>query len=378
MASVWRNALFNNNRMKLGTFCTNTVNATTLAPEMTLPSWDACIEAARMADTAGFEAITPIARWKGYVDNDPEHVSHQIMEAFTFAAAIAQATTYSTVFATTHAPTIHPVAIAKMAATIDHISGGRFALNVVGGWNRREFDMFGIDLLGHDERYVYLAEWVQLLKRLWTGEEFDHHSHYFKMKAALARPRPVQQGGIPIMNAGTSEMGMRFAAKHSDIGFCMPIGDDIRGWAPQVQNFKKIAREEFGREIQIWTNASVVQRSNRAEALEFRSYCVEEMLDHKALDSLIATMVRENGWDDDDRRIGFMRARMSGGSGFPLLGSANDIAEQLGLMADAGIDGVLMTWIDYLDGIRKFADNVLPLLEEAGLRQPWSRSSIPS
>src|SRR5690606_19092245 len=121
----------------------------------------------------------------------------------------------------------------------DHISGGRFALNVVGGWNRREFDMFGIDLLGHDERYVYLAEWVQLLKRLWTGEEFDHHSHYFKMKAALARPRPVQQGGIPIMNAGTSEMGMRFAAKHSDIGFCMPIGDDIRGWAPQVQNFKK-------------------------------------------------------------------------------------------------------------------------------------------
>lgn len=370
MASISGNALFNLNRIKLGTFCTNTVNATTLAPEMTLPSWDACIEAAKMADNAGFEAITPIARWKGYVDNDPDHVSHQIMEAFTFASAVAQATTYSTVFATTHAPTIHPVAIAKMAATIDHISKGRFALNVVGGWNRREFDMFGIGLLEHDERYVYLAEWVQLLKRLWTGEEFDHYSDYFKMKAALARPRPVQARGIPIMNAGTSDMGMRFAAKHSDIGFCMPIGDDIRTWAPQVERFKKIAREEFGREIQIWTNASVVQRNSRAEAIEFRRYCVEEMLDHRALDSLISTMVRENGWQDDDRRISFMRSRMSGGSGFPLLGAADDIAAQLGQMAEAGIDGVLMTWIDYLDGIMNFSETVIPRLEEMGLRDP--------
>jgi len=120
------------------------------------------------------------------------------MEAFTFSAAIAQATRYSTVFTTTHAPTIHPVAVAKMSATIDHVSGGRFALNIVGGWNRREFDMFGIDLLEHDTRYVYLADFLAVLRRLWTGEEFDYRSPYFTMKGALAGQSPAKPPVFPL------------------------------------------------------------------------------------------------------------------------------------------------------------------------------------
>jgi len=62
------NPLYNDNQMKLGTFCTNTVNSPTLVPEMTRPTWKNCLAAALLADRSGFEAITPIARWKGYLD----------------------------------------------------------------------------------------------------------------------------------------------------------------------------------------------------------------------------------------------------------------------------------------------------------------------
>jgi alkanesulfonate monooxygenase SsuD/methylene tetrahydromethanopterin reductase-like flavin-dependent oxidoreductase (luciferase family) len=366
------NPLYNGNKLKLGTFCTNTVNSPTLVPEMTRPTWNNCLDAAVLADRSGLEAITPIARWKGYLDGKPDHLSNDIMEAFTFSAAIAQATRYSAVFTTTHAPTIHPVAVAKMSATIDHISGGRFALNIVGGWNRREFDMFGIDLLEHDTRYVYLADFLGVLKRLWTGEEFDYRSPYFTMKGALARPVPCQSAGIPVMNAATSLTGMRFAARHADICFCMPRGDDPRAWRDEVQQYKRLARDEFGREIQVWTNASVVQSDSRAAALAYRERYTHELLDVEAIDGIIETMIKENGWDRNDPKVAFMRTRMSGGSGYPLLGCAQEIAEQLQSMAAAGIDGVLMTWIDYIDGISRFARDVMPLLVRAGLRKSFT------
>lgn len=373
MTMLAANPLFNSNRLKLGTFCTNTISAITLAPELTPPRWENMLQAARLADGYGFEAITPIARWKGYLDGVPDHPSNDIFEAFTFAAAIAQATSRAAVFATSHAPTLHPVAVAKMASTIDHVSGGRFALNVVGGWNRREFDMFGIDLLEHDERYAYLAEWLGLLRRLWSGEEFDQETAHFRLKGAVAHPVPIR-GSIPIMNAATSMTGMRFAARYSDIGFCTPHGDDPRLWAPEVAAYKKLAREEFGREIRIWTNASVVQRDSVAEAREYFDHYTGEALDKVALDSFIATVVRENGLDPQDPKVAFMRRRIAGGTGYPLLGDAPAIAMDLAAMSEAGIDGVLLTWVDYLDGISRFGREVMPLLEERGLRQQLRHS----
>ena len=62
---------------------------------------------------------------------------------------------------TSHVPTVHPVMAAKQATTVDHISNGRFALNVVCGWFRPELEMFGAPLMEHDMRYEYAAEWVE-------------------------------------------------------------------------------------------------------------------------------------------------------------------------------------------------------------------------
>jgi dimethylsulfone monooxygenase len=366
------NPLFNGNKLKLGTFCSNTIANMTLVPEQWRPTWENCLAAARLADQGGLEAVVPIARWKGYLDDKADHPSHEVLDVFTMAAAVAQATRYSCVFATSHAPTMHPIVVAKQCATIDAISNGRSALNIVGGWNRREFEMFGIELLEHDRRYVYLADWLTALRRLWTDRgEFDQHSEFFHMKGAISHPHPRQQGGVPIMNAALSPVGIRFSAQHSDIGLITPFGNSPEDWKPQIAAYKKTAREEFGREIQIWTSTSVVQRDTQKEAEDYLRRYSEEMLDREALDSIMHTISTENNIPTGSERLAFQRSRMAIGAGYPLVGTAQHIAKDLVAISEAGVDGVIMTWVNYIDGIKRFVAEVVPLLERAGLREPF-------
>ncbi len=361
----------NDQPLKLGIFCANTMPALTTVPELFKPTWDECLRIAVMADEAGFEAIVPIARWKGYVDGDFGHPSHDVIEPFTYAAAIAQATRRIGVFATTHAPTVHPLIVAKQAATIDAISGGRFGMNVVGGWNRREFEMFGIAMLDHEERYAYLADWLELIRRLWreTGE-FDVESRWFSMKGALSRPQPIQGGAVPIINAGFSETGMRFAARHSDIGLIGIFGEDSAQWAEQIGRYKALAHDSFGKTIQVWTNAQLVLRDTDREAAAYLKHYSEECADDAAIDGFISTLARENQVAEDSPQMRFMRRTVALGSGLPLVGSAESVAARLIALSRAGLDGVILSAIDYVDGLTRFERDVLPRLEEAGVRLP--------
>ena len=74
-------------------------------------------------------------------------------------------------FATSHISLNHPIIAAKQSTVIDHISNGRFALNIVTGWNQPEIDMFGQAMLGHEDRYACAEEWLAIVKRLWTEDE---------------------------------------------------------------------------------------------------------------------------------------------------------------------------------------------------------------
>jgi alkanesulfonate monooxygenase SsuD/methylene tetrahydromethanopterin reductase-like flavin-dependent oxidoreductase (luciferase family) len=361
--------IFGRNRLNLGVFCANTMPALTTAPDLFRPSWHESLTVAKMADDAGFEALVPIARWKGYVDDAFEHPSNEVLEPFTYAAAMAQATRQIAVFATTHAPTVHPLIVAKQAATIDVISGGRFAMNVVGGWNRREFDMFGIELLGHEERYVYLTEWLGIIRRLWSSDvEIDVSNKYFRMSRALSLPHPVQGADVPIMNAGFSATGMRFAAANSDIGLIGLFGQDEQAWSEQIARYKRLARDEFGKTIQVWTNAPVVLRDTDKEAEDRRRYYSEETADQVAIDSFIATLARENKVPEDSEQMRFMRRTVVLGTGTPLIGSAETIARTLESLSRAGLDGGIMSYVDFVDGLHRFQRDVLPRLEAAGLR----------
>jgi len=366
------NPLFGPNRLKLGTFCTNTALSLTTVPEVWSPQWPNIVAAAELADASGLEAIVPIARWKGYVDGDAGHATHFVQEAFTFAAAVAQATTHAAVFATSHAPMLHPLVVAKQAATIDHISGGRFALNVVGGWNRREFEMFGIDLIEHAHRYAYLREWLEIVRTLWSSEgETDFATPHFTMKKALCQPRPVQRPGPPIMNAGLSSAGMAFAAENSDIAFVSLNGDDPEQWRTQVLQYKRLAREKRGVDLQVWTNVHIVQHETVAAAMAERTRFADTFRDHRAVEGFLTTIMAESGVPADPAVAEMLRSRLATGAGFPLVGDAATIAATLRTISEVGINGALLGFVNFLDGLPPFLRDVLPLLEKAGLRAPF-------
>ena len=235
-----KNALCNQNKLKIAAFCINNYAIPTVSPQVTMPTIEEVVTVAKMADTAGFEGLVPICRWKGYIDERPNHPLNYVLDPFVLAGTLAHATRYSTLFTTLNTPTAHPVFVAKQAATIDRLSGGRFAMNIVGGWNRREFKMFGIDLLEHDERYRYMEEWLEVVRALWeSAEEVNHKGKYFDVQGALCRPQPVQRR-VPIMNAGLSPTGRAFAAQHSDIAFIALLGNEPENWIANCR-FKPIS-----------------------------------------------------------------------------------------------------------------------------------------
>jgi alkanesulfonate monooxygenase SsuD/methylene tetrahydromethanopterin reductase-like flavin-dependent oxidoreductase (luciferase family) len=92
------------------------------------------------------------------------------------------------------------------------------------------------------------------------------------------------------------------------------------------------------------------------------------MADHVAIDSFIATLARENKVAEDSEQMRFMRRTVVLGSGMPLVGCAETIAKTLIALSRAGLDGVIMSYVDFVDGLHRFQRDVLPRLAAAGLR----------
>ncbi|MFD0849010.1 LLM class flavin-dependent oxidoreductase [Sphingosinicella xenopeptidilytica] len=368
------------NKLKLGIFCTNGRGTAqhTRVPEANQQDWSLSLRAACAVDDAGYEAIVPFARWKGYLKDKPDHVSAYALDPFTWAAGIAQATKQIGIFVTSHAASMHPVLAAKQTATIDHISDGRLTLNVVGGWNRPELEMFGAPLREHAQRYEHLAEWLKLVRMLWrSSEEFDHHGEFFDIVGGVSLPKPVQGGGPLIMNAGTSERGKRFACEHADVCFIGLPSEEPEDVREGITSYKRLAREMFGRDVQVWAHTFVVQRDTQREAEDYLKYYSVIHQNRASVDALIEKTAQEsNGLSREF--LEQVRDRFAAGAGgFPLVGTPSHIAARLEMLSHAGLDGVLFTWVDYLDGIERFNSQVLPLLEQAGLRRPFGRVGGP-
>ncbi|HEX7856767.1 MAG TPA: LLM class flavin-dependent oxidoreductase [Sphingobium sp.] len=357
--------------MKLGLFGLNGIGISmTKVPEALSGDWSASVRASKVADQVGIEALVPYARWKGYVEEEPEHRSGIALDCYTWAAATGQATTQSAVFTTSHVPTIHPILAAKQCATIDHISGGRLALNVVAGWNRPELEMFGAAMREHDDRYAQAGEWIELLRRLWTEDEaFDHEGSYYRVSKAISLPKPVQHPFPPIMNAGGSDRGREFAAKYADIAFVIVKADDEASIRAEVDAYRKLAREEYGRDIQVWTFSYVVQRPTEKEARDYLHYYAEENGDDRSLEGWMRLQGMNTKLMPPEVMESLRFRFKAGNGGFELVGTPEQITDRIAMLSRAGIDGVLLSWVDYDDGLSRWSDGVAPLLVQAGLRK---------
>ena len=365
------NPLFNDNRLKLGVFGLNGISIfMTDAPEAPNADWSESARVSALMDEAGFEANVPYARWRGFVKDNPQHRSGLTMDPYTWASATAALTQRQGIFSTSHVPTVHPLAAAKQCATIDAISGGRFGLNVVAGWNKPELDMFGAPMKEHDDRYAMAEEWLTIIKRLWEEDEpFDFEGRFYKVNDGISLFKPVQKPFPPIMNAGGSERGRHFAAKHADMAFVIVKSDDPEKIRAEVDLYRATAREEYGREIQVWTFGYVVQRDSESEARDFLRYYAEDLGDEKSLDGWMELQGMHTKLMPKEQLEALRFRFKAGNGGFELVGTAETISQRLKLLSDAGIDGILLGWVGMEDGLRRWMKDVAPMLVSHGLRR---------
>ena len=343
----------------------------TSAEDRLKATWEESTQIARACDSAGIEALIPIARWRGFAGDT--NFEGRSFDPITWAAGLSAITTTVQVFATVHVPTAHPVRLAKEVATIDHISGGRFGLNLVAGWNAPELSMFGLTQREHDNRYEFADEFVEILTRLATEEdEFDFAGQGYSLKNAISDPKPIQRPFPVVMSAGVSARGREFAARHADINIV--VADDQDRAASLVRGVKEHAKERYGRDIMVLTQGHIVCADTEKEAKAKADYYFKDKLDRPGAEKLLSLLIPNTESHPTYDRV----QRVACGWGaLQLRGTPEQVVEAMTEIAATGVDGLLISWVDYLDGLEQFQSKILPLMIEAGLRSDESSDTGP-
>jgi FMNH2-dependent dimethyl sulfone monooxygenase len=365
-----RAAMYSANRLKLGLFGANCSSgrAVTMVPERWSGNWPDCLRLAQMADAAGIEFMLPIGRWKGYGgDTDYQGAT---FETVTWACGLLTQTKRLTVFGTVHAPLIAPLIAAKQFVTADHIGEGRFGLSIVCGWNEGEFEMFGATLRDHAARYEYAQEWLDVIKLAWSPrDDFDFNGRFIKLKGVRSKPKPYGGTRPVIMNAGASPTGQSFAIRNCDALFSnISNGISFEETAQHVKNVKTLAQQSET-EIDVYTVGVVTCRPTAREAEEYYHHCIVDNADWRAVDSILAmrNVTPQTHSPEEFQRL--RKHQANGMGGLPLVGDPDTVASKLAQLAAAGLTGIAVSFVNYLDELPFFCGEILPRLARLGLRQ---------
>lgn len=359
----------NANTLKLGIFSANCSSgmAVTKVEERWRNTWENNIDLVKQCDEAGLEFMLPIARWIGYGGDTDFHGG--VLETVTWAAGLTAVTRNIQIFATVHTAFNHPIVTAKQLATIDQLGGGRVGLNVVAGWNKPEYDAFGVELPSeHVERYARAQEWFDYVQKLWHEESaFDWNGKYFHGTGVYGNPRPVQEH-VPILNAAASEEGRQFAVRNADFLFT-PVFDFDQG-RETVIGIEERARA-VGRKIGVFTFCTVVCRPTQREAEDYLDYYANQNADWEAVDYLMKLQGMHAQSFTPEALANFRDRFAAGHGGFPLVGTPDHVADQLEQLSATGLAGTTLAFVDYAKEFPYFREEVIPRLERKGLRQPF-------
>jgi len=364
-----RRAMYSNNKLQIGLFGANCSSgrAVTMVPERWSGSWPDNKRLAQMADDAGIDFMLPIGRWKGYGgDTDYQGTT---LETITWATGLLSCTKRITVFGTVHALIFNPVVAAKEMVTADHIGEGRFGLNIVVGWNEGEFDMFGVGVGEHGDRYDFAQEWIDVIKMIWSDKEnFAFKGKFLDMKGVRGKPKPYGNTRPLIMNAGASPTGQAFAIKNCDAFFLQASRTSLAETQAKVRTAQDAARAQ-NREIGCYSVGVVTCRPTKKEAEEYFHHCIVEHADWSAVDGILALKNISPQTVPMQEYLTKRSQYAQGMGGLPIVGDPDYVANQLADLSKAGLTGIGISLVNYIDELPYFCDEVIGRLERMGIRE---------
>lgn len=258
--------------------------------------------------------------------NPPDLDSLELWVSLTWLAAHTKRVEFGPLV--TPASFRHPAMTARMASAVDDLSGGRLTLGVGAGWQEREHSHYGFELLDVRRRFARFAEAVEIISRLLqTDQLVSFRGKFYNLQDAVLLPRPQRSGGPPILIGGNgSQRTLPLVARYA-----------------QEWNAVIIPAKQF-RELNTRLDALLQQRGRPPKSVRR---------------SLMTGLIF--GRDDADlaRKLRGRSASELRGRGF-IVGTASAIGDQLGELADAGAQRIMLQWLDLddLDGLEALAQAV--------------------
>jgi FMNH2-dependent dimethyl sulfone monooxygenase len=339
------------------------------APRGTSWNYDYNARLTVRADELGFDLAFALAQWlgKGGYGGKTKYREQGIDPLIT-TAGLAPLPRNIVLISTGHVLYgWHPLHLAKMGATIDHMSDGRWGLNVVTGYVPTEAPMFGLKQPEHDLRYVIAAEFLQAMEALWrSNANLTFDGAHYQMKDAFVTPKP-RHGRPIIVNAGSSEAGLDFAARHSDLLFITsPAGAEFEDAVASLPDFNRHIKEKgvaVGNKVTTIINPHIICRDTEKEAKDaFRAIAAQE--DAEAVDNLMQSFTK----GDNKSFRGHKRDQRIVGGNIQMIGTPEQIVDGMLRLKAAGCDGIQINFFDFEPDLEYFGARVLPLMVQAGLR----------
>ncbi|MCH2335076.1 MAG: LLM class flavin-dependent oxidoreductase [Pseudomonadales bacterium] len=250
---------------------------------------------------------------------------------------------------------IHPgffeaTAIAKWGATMDWLSAGRWAINVTSGWNLREFDMYGIDALEHDQRYQRSSEFIDVIRGAWTESPFNYHGEFYDCNGLQLEPPPSTP--IEIFQGGQSEASIQMAAAKSDWMFLN--GGSLERIESVIQKARR-ATKSTGRTLHFALYAAPICRDSDKEAWNVIQKRVDAIDPDFAKNRRRATSGAQGMWSSAEEL-----SLLDSNEGYAsrLIGSPKTIIARIEAYQDLGIE---MLHFDTSD--EQFLRDVLPEIQ---------------
>lgn len=329
--------------------------------------FDYALRVAKRAEELGF-STTLIAELNL---NDIKGPSEPVLEAWTTAAALASTTERLEIMAAIRPGFRNPAIVARMAANIDRISGGRFTLNVVSAWWAEEARQYGMDFVEHDERYARTAEFLSVLKGLWTQERTTVQGKYARVEEAYLAPKPIQQPWPRLYAGGESPAAKDLIARECDA--YLMHGDDVdtvRGKIAEMR--ERAAKTADGKSLTYGMAAYVICRDTEDEAHAelARITNVKDAAGYAGFKDFTTMSQLERELSLRDYSVSNRGLRPN------LVGTPEQIAERIRAYGEAGLDLFLIQCSPMLEEIERIGEQVLPLLDGTNA-SPHHLAAIP-